>query len=267
MIHWNTRMARYNDSLQAQLDAAQEMLNANLLEDAWIVLNRLDAAYPESPEVIATMGDAALKVGDFEFAYEMFDRVIELEPVWSEAWSARARCRLEMCEFETARTDLEHAIALDPANPEAHYGLGILAEFDNDEVQARHEFAQAAMIDGDHFIIPFRTASAADFERLVLKVINGLNVLPDESDEIHFSVHELPSLVFCAETGLSPLITYYRADPDERNPNPPYLFFRRNIERVSRNQNEIEQEIEAVLIGDLDFAPPGPINTATDDLH
>ena len=267
-------MARYNDSLQAQLDAAQEMLNANLLEDAWIVLNRLDSAYPDSPEIIATMGDAALKVGDFEFAYEMFDRVIELEPVWSEAWSARARCRLEMCEFETARADLEHAIALDPANPEAHYCIGILAEFDNDEVQARHEFAQAAMIDGEHFIIPFRTATAVDFERLVLKVIGKLKVPAGKGRAIKFSVHELPSAVFCAETGLSPLITFYRAEPDEKNPNPPYLFFRRNIERVSRNIDDIEIEIDAVLGGDFEYAdgyapsaPSAANQHDTEDLH
>lgn len=245
-------MAHYNNDLQAQLDAAQEMLNANLLEDAWLVLNRLDSLYPDSPEIVATMGDAALKMADFEYAYEMFDQVIAMEPIWSEAWSARGRCRLEMCEMDTARLDLEHAASLDPTNPEAHYCLAILAEFEDDQIKAFHEFTQAEILDNVHFKAPFRTKSEKDFEKAVIRVIKKLaDDIGRFRKKIGYAIADLPDLEFCAETGLSPLIPAFSRDASEMEDELHITFYRKNIERTCTKEENIGNEIETAVIGEL----------------
>jgi predicted Zn-dependent protease with MMP-like domain len=254
-------MAEYTQELQAQLDAAHEMINGDQIDEAWIVLNRLEAMYPESAEVIALMGDAALKVGDIEFAYELFDRAIDMDPLWSDAWSARARCHLELCEIENARDDLDKALALDPANPEAHYYMAVLAEFAGDDIQAGFEYKQSVMVDGLSFSAPFRAKSIEDFELMVKKVLDSLpGKYQVKVPTIKFTVKELPDLDAFTENGLSPLILgMFVGDTIDTESSgstlppvaPEIIIFRRNIERICRKREDLLHEIEMTVMHEI----------------
>ena len=61
-------MAEFDDSLPAQLAAVREMIFDGQFEEAWIILNRLETMYPESADILALMGDAAMRAGDPEHA-------------------------------------------------------------------------------------------------------------------------------------------------------------------------------------------------------
>ncbi len=251
-------MAEFDDSLPAQLAAAREMVYSGQVEEAWMLLNRLDALYPDSPDVIALMGDATLRAGDAEHAWELYDQAIELDPTWSGVWSARARCSIDMCNLAAARSDTQHALFLDQKNAEAHYTKAILAEFEGNRMDAEIGYLQALRLDPENFQRPFRARSDADFARVMWKVFEEITAECPLPGEVVLVVEDLPDVTDFAETGLSPLSPGYLDLPltadgvfTEIEPPATIVLYRLNIERLARDADELKHEIELTLVNEI----------------
>lgn len=251
-------MAEYDDSLPAQLAAAREMVWAGQLEEAWIFLNRLDAKYPDSPDILALMGDTTLRVGDAEHAWELYDQAIELDPTWSGVWSARARCSIDLCNIAAARQDTHQALFLDSKNAEAHYTRAIIAEFDGDRDTATTEYINAFRLDPENFHRPHRARSDAEFERLMWQTFQEITMECALPAEVILTVQDLPDIDDFAETGLSPLSPGYLDFPPSKEgvfveiePPPKIVVYRLNVERNAKNADELRHEIELTLVSEL----------------
>lgn len=251
-------MGEYDDRLDAQLAAAREMVYGGQLEEAWIFLNRLDLAFPDSPDVLALMGDCTLRAGDAEHAWEMYDHAIELDPTWSGIWSARARCSLELCNLPAARSDSQQAMFLDSANAEAHYARAIIAEFDGQPKEAEAAYLQAYRLDKDNFHRPFRVSSDEEFNGLVRKSFEEITIECGLPIEVVLACEPLPVLNDFAETGLSPLSPSFLDLPPEEEgvfteiePPPRIVIYRLNVERLSRDFDELKREIELSLVNEV----------------
>jgi len=251
-------MAEYDDSLPAQLAAAREMVIADQLEEAWILLNRLDAMYPEWPEIIALMGDTSLRAGDAEHAWELYDRAIEIDPTWSGVWSARARCSIDLCDLDAARGDTVESLSLDGQNAEAWYANAILAEFDGDMVLAEACYKKASTLEPENFHRPFRVRGEDEFEKTMWGLFEELTAESPVPVQVTLEAMDIPGIDDIAETGLSPLTPSFIEFPPEEEgvfteitPAPIIFLYKRNIERLAKSMDDIKREIELSLANEL----------------
>lgn len=253
-------MAEYVENFQSFLDTAHEMIAANEIEQAWVLLNRLEVQYPDSPEIQTLLGDASLRAGDVEFALDFYDRAIDLDPSWSNGFSARANCLIETGEIEEAWVDVERSLELDPKNPEAEYIRAILLEFDEKFEEAENGFMLANLYDSAAFPIPFRV-SAEVFDASVKSAIERL---PEEFKKlmtgVQVFVKDLPDPKNCTEWQLSPLIlgVFDGNNIKEHSVTnawsqiPPRIqLFKRNIERVCNSFDQIVEEVEITLLHEV----------------
>jgi predicted Zn-dependent protease with MMP-like domain len=253
-------MAEFVDDLQSMLDTAYEMIAENEIDQAWVLLTRLENEYPESAEVVALMGDAAMKVGDVDYALELYDRAIELDGDWSDGYSARANCLIELNQLDEAWGDIERALKLDDRNPEAHYVRAMLLELDNRQKAADDEYRAAERLDPEGYPMPIRVTRKV-FDNAVKKAIA---LLPPEfknrMNEVEIFVKDLPDPKETAQTKLSPLIlgafdgfmiTERReADPWTQVP-PKISLYQKNIERIVRDREELIREIEITILHEV----------------
>jgi predicted Zn-dependent protease with MMP-like domain len=253
-------MAEVSNELQSQLDSAYEMIAADEIDQAWVLLGRLEQEFPDSAEVMALMGDTALRVGDIDYAVELYDRAVELDPEWSDAYSARANCLIEQNEIDEASADIERALELDPDNPEAHYVRAILLELEGRFRLADNAFRQANRLDPDSCPMPIRVSRKV-FDESVKK---AMALLPDEFrkrlDGVQIFVSDLPQPKLTEEGNLSPLImgAFDGYSITERLPSdawsqvPPTIhLYQKNIERQCRDKGELVTEIEITLLHEV----------------
>jgi tetratricopeptide (TPR) repeat protein len=93
-------------------------------------------------------GKAKLDGGQAKQAEADFSAALELRPNWAEAMVNRGAARYALGAHALAREDFSMAIALDPKASEAYNGLGLIAQFvDNDLAVAEVDFSQALMLD------------------------------------------------------------------------------------------------------------------------
>ena len=110
MAHWNK---------------ATEALKGNHYGAALPELDAALAAFPNNPVVLATRGDIHLRMGHFEAALADLGAAIRsagetkvaARPLYQRAGLIMAK------QPDVARRDIEHAVALDPDDSDAHYML------------------------------------------------------------------------------------------------------------------------------------------------
>ena len=88
------------------------------------------------------LGKIAAARGDTAAAYEADSRALQLQPDDPDACSELARVLLLMKQPTRALPLLQHAIALDPTDPAAHYRLGSLYRQQGQVAQAQQELAE-----------------------------------------------------------------------------------------------------------------------------
>lgn len=249
-------MAEYVEALEPLLDSAYEMVAAGDLDQAWVLLTRLESEFPDSPEVPALMGDIWMRQGDLEYALELYDRAVEIDPEWSDGYTARANCLAELGQIEEAWSDVERAIELDPDNPEAHFVKGILLDVDRRFRKAEEEYRLANELDPDGFGVPIRM-SRREFDAVVTQAIKRLpQEFRDRMLGVQVFVSDMPDTSLTVEGQWQPLLlglfdgpmttetTMLDAVPQ---PPPKIHLFQRNIERMCRTKSELLEEIEITL--------------------
>ncbi len=242
------------------LDTVQELLTANELDQAWMILNQLEAQYPDEADVPAAMGDAAMAAGDLEYAVELYDRAVELDPDWSDGYSARADCLLEMGQLSEAKADVERSLKLDPDNPQSHWVRACLLELDGKDRQAEEAYKRAARLDPEGYHVPMRI-TRRQFDHAVKEAIA---LLPEDfrsrMGDVEIFVKDVPAPEEHPDSGLGPLILgafdgYSLTERRESDPwtqvPPRICLYHKNIERVCRTHEDVVREIKITLLHEV----------------
>ncbi|KPP85912.1 MAG: Tetratricopeptide repeat/TPR repeat [Rhodobacteraceae bacterium HLUCCO07] len=79
-------------------------------------------------DLLHKRGRDALERRDFDAAIEHFGALIDHAPDYAEGWHGRARAFFAKGHHGLAVADLERALALDPRQYEALFGLGVILE-------------------------------------------------------------------------------------------------------------------------------------------
>ncbi|MBV8207432.1 MAG: TonB family protein [Acidobacteria bacterium] len=119
------------------LAEGQRMLSAGRFQEALAAFDRAAVAGPDRAEVQLGRCRALAGLRNFDEALAACDRAIALEPANAEALRDRGHYKLNMGRIGDAQLDLERAEALNSADRNIYYHLGLAHYF-------KHEFAEAA---------------------------------------------------------------------------------------------------------------------------
>jgi len=112
-----------------------------------------------SDQEITFAGDAIdkganyAKRGNFEKAVELFDKAIELNPFYAQAFLYRGLARTELGYYEDAITDYNIALELDPGfSEQVHYFRGITKSLNNDYHGSMKDLSIAIRLNPDFLV-------------------------------------------------------------------------------------------------------------------
>jgi tetratricopeptide (TPR) repeat protein len=88
------------------------------------------------------LGTIAYQAGDLKSSLSHYSRAVELQPDDAEANLGLAKDRMEMNESQKAQVLLEHAVHLDPTNPEAYFRLATIYRQEGRVEDSKRELEQ-----------------------------------------------------------------------------------------------------------------------------
>ncbi len=103
-----------------------------------------------SADLLLERGRKALDDGDVDAALEHLTALTDHAPEFAEGWHVRASAFFGIDRFGMAAADLEYALALNPNNYEAIYGLGLIFEITDQPQRAYDAYTRALAIHPHH---------------------------------------------------------------------------------------------------------------------
>lgn len=97
-------------------------------------------------DLLYRRGRDAIEDDDLRAAIEHFTALTDHAPGFAEGWHARASAYYEARLYGPAVADLERALALNPNNYRAIFGLGTILELFGDETRAYEAYLRAKAI-------------------------------------------------------------------------------------------------------------------------
>jgi tetratricopeptide (TPR) repeat protein len=244
-------MAEYIETLDSMLDTAYEFVANEDLGQAWFILKRLQAEYPEVAEVWALMGDIWMIDGDLEYALEFYDRAVELDELWPHWHTARAICLVELGQIAEAEVDVERALDLDPEHSEAYWVKATIHEAKLEFDPADVAYSIAANMDPDLINKPIRLG-ALQFDRLVKRAIRQLPpAVLKRLDSLDVNIYKMPDP---DEAGSlwRPLVPVICNVKEESSPYSVEIhIYQKNIERFCKTTKDVLWEIQEAVLGEL----------------
>ena len=112
-------------TLLDQLKRAQSMDEAGpIVDKLW---KEWTSAHKNSDEeALMSEGLVAMSEGNLDRAENIFTKLIELNPSFTEAWNKRATLRFMLWDFEGSLKDVEKVLTLEPRHFGALSGLGMI---------------------------------------------------------------------------------------------------------------------------------------------
>ena len=112
-------------TLLDQLKRAQSMDEAGpIVDKLW---REWTSAHKNSDEeALMSEGLVAMSEGNLDRAENIFTKLIELNPSFTEAWNKRATLRFMLWDFEGSLRDVEKVLTLEPRHFGALSGLGMI---------------------------------------------------------------------------------------------------------------------------------------------
>ena len=101
-------------------------------------------------DLLLKRGREAMEADDLRGAIEHLTALTDHAPDFAEGWHARASAYFESEMFGPAMSDLEHALALNPNNYNAIFGLGAMLEVFGDPKRAYDAYARVLAIHPHH---------------------------------------------------------------------------------------------------------------------
>lgn len=132
------------DDLFARLREAEDDAEAKGISK--LIERRLDRSGSATADLLTERARQAMSAKDLPLAVELMDRVLSLEPSWSEGWSRRASLFWHLSDKAAAIADLQRALVLEPRHFEAWAALGRIYQSMDDKVRALQAFRRAAAL-------------------------------------------------------------------------------------------------------------------------
>ena len=112
-------------ALLDQLERAQSMDEAGpIVDKLW---REWTSAHKNSDEeALMSEGLVAMSEGNLDRAENIFTKLIEVNPSFTEAWNKRATLRFMLWDFEGSLKDVEKVLTLEPRHFGALSGLGMI---------------------------------------------------------------------------------------------------------------------------------------------
>jgi predicted Zn-dependent protease with MMP-like domain len=249
-------------SVEADLQAIDEALEAGDFERALGLANHGVREHPDDPDVHAAYGEALWGLGDLGDARAEYEEAVRVAPEASEIWADLARLRYELADFAVAQQAAERSVELEES-PEVFDLLCLLAER-KDDLQRADAYAQRAnKLDPDGFPLPFRLQEA-EFSQAVREALDEIPKRFQEAlqGEAAIFVEPVPALEILQleSPPLDPqLLGLYVGVPlPERTQAPAqppladriYLF-QRNLEHEASNRSELVEQIRITLFHEV----------------
>jgi tetratricopeptide (TPR) repeat protein len=143
------------EDLAAQLDAANELLAEERLDEAIAAYEKIAAIAPGLPEVHHNLGLAYRRKDDWDRAGQEFRQAAELDPDFAEPRGALAVLLANAGQRDEAIIELEQAVELDPENVEYLYNLAILYKDSGRTREAEGAFLELEDLDPDNVEIQY----------------------------------------------------------------------------------------------------------------
>ena len=112
-------------TLLDQLERAQSMDEAGPIVDM-LWRNWTSAHRNSDEEALMAEGLVAMSEGNLDRAENIFTKLIEVNPSFTEAWNKRATLRFMLWDFEGSLKDVEKVLTLEPRHFGALSGLGMI---------------------------------------------------------------------------------------------------------------------------------------------
>jgi predicted Zn-dependent protease with MMP-like domain len=247
--------------LDATLDAIDEALEADDLEEALRLARRARHEFPTEPEVHLALGDSLLEAGELHEARRAYEDAVRLAPDSPEIVASLAWAHYELVDFDAARSAAERSNGIQ-ANAVAMAILGRLAERAGDLETADRLARRAHSLDAETFPLPFRIAD----DEFRATVREALDRLPEEfqkalDGEVAILVEPVPPLEVL-EGGDPPwdpeiLGLYVGVPLPERStstsgklPDVVYLF-QRNLEHAATDREDLLEQIAITVYHEI----------------
>lgn len=98
-------------------------------------------------DLLMSRAAIALRLGDRRLALDIYDRILLLEPAWTEAWMGRAHAKSAAGDAAGAASDFESALRLEPRRFDAWAAIGALEERNGAYERALDAYRRALAID------------------------------------------------------------------------------------------------------------------------
>ncbi|MBM4370487.1 MAG: tetratricopeptide repeat protein [Deltaproteobacteria bacterium] len=211
--------------------------------------------HPRDERIWIAYGDSLAEEGRHAEALRAYERGSELAPGWALALAKRAEALLEIGRTREAEEAVEEALALHRDDSHATFIRAMVFEFLGRDEAADFWYRRAARLDGENYFRPYRPA----WDRFQEGALAALAMLPSEQQETlgahRLRVRDLPSR---ASRGRSSALRMCDVlPPRPRSGGRPLVYlYRRNLERVCRDQEELVEQIYLTLLNELE-PPPG----------
>lgn len=245
------------------LEAIYDALDLGEAEEALRLARDAIAGGAEHDPVLHFLsGLALLELDEAHAATGALARACELDPDDAESRAHLAEAHFRSCRFDDAEREARKAVRLDDGLPHGHFALALVLERRGESDAAEREFGRAASLAPDEFYLPVRFTEE-EFERHLRAAIDALpEAFRVRLDEVTVSVDDLPSLdvLTADDPALDPeLLGLFVGIPCSEqsvfSPGgelpPRILLFKRNLERIARDEDELREEIAVTLRHEL----------------
>lgn len=133
--------AKMTDQLAARLKSASDSAEAEAIMG--LLRQAFANTTSDTSTLIASRAATAEKAGAPALALALLDRLVAIDPAWSEGFVERAQLRLVEGDASGARADFELALRLEPRRYDALLALGELKEKSGDKKGALEAYRRA----------------------------------------------------------------------------------------------------------------------------
>jgi len=246
------------EDLENTLEAIDEALDADEVDEALRLAKRARKEFPAEPEVHLLLGDALLACDEMHEARRAYEEAARLAPESPDALASLAWAHYQLADFDAARTVAQRSNELH-ANALATSILGRLAERAAKLEDANRLAQRAHALDPDTYPLPMRI-SEEEFRDVVSE---ALDRLPEEfrralDGEVAVLVEPVPSVEILKSEdppwdpellGLYVGVPLPKREVSLAAPKLPDIvyLFQRNLEHVATDREELVEQIAVTV--------------------
>jgi predicted Zn-dependent protease with MMP-like domain len=243
--------------LERWQDLLDQGMGMTVLDEVLKVLE----VHPDNLDVVLVCSWAWSSLGDRWGAYQQLRAAQRYHGDSVEFLQELAETAFLACQFQAARDASEAALRRDPECALAQYVSGLLLERDGQLEQADVALERASQLDPEDFPRSYHLEDG-DFAKVVEEAIASLGPrFAAAMENVRVVEEPVPREDLLAELGAEGhpfLLGLYLGDAGSRSvldpqlDEPPTVYlFRRNIERIGENRDEIREQVRITLFHEV----------------